>query len=70
MKNDRRRCGEKANHQPHWWTDSLGVFWCDGKRLFGTKCEKCGSTNLRLRVPPDFPAFWKCKDCEHLQDAE
>lgn len=29
-------------------------------------CPKCGSSRLRLEVPPDFEAFEVCKDCGHL----
>lgn len=32
------------------------------------KCSKCGSTNLRLEVPPDFEAFEVCRECGKIQE--
>ena len=28
---DRKRCGEKKRHNPHWWgVDKNTDYWCDG----------------------------------------
>jgi len=30
------------------------------------RCPKCGGQRLRLEVPPDFEAFYVCRDCKHI----
>ena len=36
------------------------------KKIKRRTCPKCGSSRLRLEVPPDFPAFEICRDCKHI----